>query len=608
MKKIKAMLLAVLMLLNVSSLNVYATETYNYGDYSYNLINGNAVLFKYNGSDTEVVIPGYIDGYPVEIGNSLFEESSITKAVIEKGVTVIGAKAFDCCRQLKEVILPEGVKEIKERAFQLSALKEISLPDSLEIIGKNAFCQSYVVTTIPKNVKSIGEYAFKTWSQSIDVDEDNPYFSSKDGALYNKDFTTLLQVPYWLVKTPENKLILPDTVKTIASHALEDCIVVPVLNEGLEVIEDWGIYNTNNGLVIPSTVKKIGMMNFNTKTKEITVLSMDCEIGTPNLENIIINCYPGSTVEQAAKEAGATVKLLEEPGNHKHNYSAQVFNVSCTEDGYTLYTCRCGDSYTDSRIPATGHSYNESVTVKPTCTEKGSAVYTCTVCGDTYEKQLDALGHKYKFSAEKQATFNKNGYESKICTVCGDIAEGRIIPALDSVKLAKASLTYTGKALTSQGVTVKDVKGNTVANDNYTLTYFSRANGKAVSFPKAVGQYKASVVFKENYSGERTFYFSVMPKKVKLKKPKLSEKAITVKWKKSRGISGYQITLATNKRFTKGVKTVTVKAGKSAYKFKKLKSGKKYYVRIRSYKSTKVDGRSAKMYSPFSKLKLIKCK
>ena len=68
-------------------------------------------------------------------------------------------------------------------------------------------------------------------------------------------------------------------------------------------------------------------------------------------------------------------------------------------------------------------------------------------------------------------------------------------------------------------------------------------------------------------------------------------------------ITGYQIQLATNSKFTKGKKTVTVKGYKKvSKKVTKLKGKKKYYVRVRTYKT--VSG--VKYYSPWSKIKTVK--
>ena len=94
-------------------------------------------------------------------------------------------------------------------------------------------------------------------------------------------------------------------------------------------------------------------------------------------------------------------------------------------------------------------------------------------------------------------------------------------------------------------------------------------------------------------------------KATKITKLKKAKKGFTIKWKKISGINGYQIEYARNKQFTKGKKTATVKKARiTSKKIKKLKSKKKYYVRIRTYKT--VSGK--KQYSAWSKIKTVKTK
>ena len=80
---------------------------------------------------------------------------------------------------------------------------------------------------------------------------------------------------------------------------------------------------------------------------------------------------------------------------------------------------------------------------------------------------------------------------------------------------------------------------------------------------------------------------------------KVKNEAITVKWKKKSGITGYQIQYSTNSKFKKGNKSIKIKNAKTiSKKITKLKVAKKYYVRIRTYKGKK--------YSKWSKVKSIK--
>ena len=93
------------------------------------------------------------------------------------------------------------------------------------------------------------------------------------------------------------------------------------------------------------------------------------------------------------------------------------------------------------------------------------------------------------------------------------------------------------------------------------------------------------------------------PKKTSIKKVKGAKKAILVTWKKVSGVKGYQVQVATNKKFKKNKKTVTIKKQKTTKTtVKKLKAKKKYYVRVRAYNKGK------KAYGDWSKKKAVKVK
>ena len=95
------------------------------------------------------------------------------------------------------------------------------------------------------------------------------------------------------------------------------------------------------------------------------------------------------------------------------------------------------------------------------------------------------------------------------------------------------------------------------------------------------------------------------PKATKIKKLAKGKKSITVTWVKVSGVKGYQIELATDKKFKKNKKTVNIKKQKTVKAtVKKLKANKKYYVRVRTYKVYK----GKNVYSKWSSIKSIKTK
>lgn len=98
---------------------------------------------------------------------------------------------------------------------------------------------------------------------------------------------------------------------------------------------------------------------------------------------------------------------------------------------------------------------------------------------------------------------------------------------------------------------------------------------------------------------------TVKPKKTSIKKLSKGKKKFTVTWAKVSGIKGYQIQYSSDKKFKKNNKSVTVTKQKTTKAtVKKLKSKKRYYVRVRTYKT--VNGK--KIYSSWSKVKSVKTK
>lgn len=69
---------------------------------------------------------------------------------------------------------------------------------------------------------------------------------------------------------------------------------------------------------------------------------------------------------------------------HSHSYTTKVVAPTCTEKGYTVHTCSCGDSYKDNYKNKTGHYYIVK-SVRPTASAKGYDQFTCTVCGYSYK-------------------------------------------------------------------------------------------------------------------------------------------------------------------------------------------------------------------------------
>ena len=104
--------------------------------------------------------------------------------------------------------------------------------------------------------------------------------------------------------------------------------------------------------------------------------------------------------------------------------------------------------------------------------------------------------------------------------------------------------------------------------------------------------------------------FTVKPKKTSLKKVTAKSGAVSATWKKQAAqIDGYQIQYCTKSNFKgKTAKIITLKKSQTAKKISGLKSGQKYYIRIRTYKTVKADGKKRTLYSDWSGKKSVRTK
>lgn len=229
-----------------------------------------------------------------------------------------------------------------------------------------------------------------------------------------------------------------------------------------------------------------------------------------------------------------------------------------------------------------------------TCTTAGYTGDTyCKTCNKKLStgKSIAAKGHSTTTKTQK-ATASKDGKITTTCTRCGTTTKTVKIAKVSKIKLSKTKYTYNGKKQTPS-VTVKDSKGKELkVNTDYKV--------KLPSGRKNVGTYEVKITFKgSKYSGSKTLSYTINPKSTKLSKVSAKKKGFEAKWEKqSTQTKGYQIQYSTDSKFKSGNKTVTVNKNSTTKKtISKLKAKKKYYVRIRTYKTV---GKQ-KYYSDWSK-------
>ena len=149
---------------------------------------------------------------------------SIFHVIVEEGTTGIGDHAFSRCDWLVNVELPSSLMRIGNEAFsECQRLERVTLPEGLKSIGAYAFSECFYLrnVTIPAKVSMIGNCAFYDCDSliRIDVAGENAFIMSKDGVLFSKDGTELIQFP----AGRSGDYQVPDGVNRICPYAFYSC-------------------------------------------------------------------------------------------------------------------------------------------------------------------------------------------------------------------------------------------------------------------------------------------------------------------------------------------------------------------------------------------------
>ena len=521
---------------------------YEFGDYT-------ASIVGYTGKIENLTIPESIsyEDYTFEItsiADSAFSNCASLKSVtIPDSVTRIGDSAFLNCASLKSVTIPDSVTRIGDSAFEdCTSLTSIKIPYSVTSIGFSAFvgCTSLTSLTIPESVKDISDSAFYGC-----VDLNKIYYSG------TKSQWKAINIGSNNDKLIENLVKCTDGFilnKTDATDAVTDNLKYKLNYD--ETAEIVGYEDSQKAITIPESIYYKGF------TFKVTNIDNSA---FKNCKNLISITIPNSVTT-----------ICGDTFSNCTNLTSVAISDSVTSIEYgAFYNCK----------------NLVNVTIPNSVTDIGAhAFYSCDNLKNIYYKGSQEEWNKINIRDNNNDLTNATVYYNFVaCTENNHNYFG------DWTVVKEATCTASG------------LKQRTCSYDGYTETIVIPATGHNFgnNSPSCLVCGTANPNYIAPTQPTQTSKTVAKPKSAKIKKVKPAKKVVSVEWKKVSGVKGYQIQVATDKKFKKNKKTATVKKQKTTkVTIKKLKAKKKYYVRIRTYKT--VNGK--KVYSSWSKVKTVKTK
>ncbi len=150
---------------------------------------------------------------------------NIKRITLPDGITKFQRQTFEGCTSLECVNIPEGIEMLPNNLFcDCSSLKTITLPDSLEVIEYSAFegCTSLRSISLSANFHLLFMDALNGCDslERIDVDPKNGKYTSIDGILYSKDMKQIIHFPS---SCPESVFSVPQTVSQLMRGTFTNC-------------------------------------------------------------------------------------------------------------------------------------------------------------------------------------------------------------------------------------------------------------------------------------------------------------------------------------------------------------------------------------------------
>lgn len=270
-------------------------------DFLYRIDERGVVIERYIGRKKYLIVPEDIDGHPVYKidDNAFYEDEKLKKITLPNTLRIIGREAF-ASSSLETAVLPDSLLIIEDGAFADSSLKSINIPDSVSVIGEEAFSGTEITSiTIPRFVISIGARAFEYINiSSIKIPGSVKIISE---GMFNE--------------CRELHTVIIEGAETIGEFAFDGCKKLKnvSLPDTLTSIEDEAFNGTGiEYLIIPQLVNYIGEDNFPDHS-HIAILSDETEfhLGDRDYSLVTLYCNQSNTnARKAVKEYHMNRKTL----------------------------------------------------------------------------------------------------------------------------------------------------------------------------------------------------------------------------------------------------------------------------------------------------------
>ncbi len=239
-------------------------------DYEYSVSDSGVTITRYRGDAVRVAVPSEIEGQPVvALGDKAFYETPVTWVSIPDSVETIGKSCFGGCMQLQTLHLPEGLKEIPDGMLESCCrLLALDIPDGVTRIGAGALWGNFylIELRLPAALNTIagGNFVMAEQLQGFIVPEGNTAFKTMDNGavLLSADGKRFIHYCPWQERT---SYTIPEGVEQIDAFAFCDwySLTEVTVPEGVVTIEGTAFISARSlrTLTLPMSATDLGMIH-----------------------------------------------------------------------------------------------------------------------------------------------------------------------------------------------------------------------------------------------------------------------------------------------------------------------------------------------------------